>query len=295
MVTKHIQDGFPEQRQIILDKVKLQECNKAAFTHTALITRIGHYPLTNFHLVERPDGLDEHVLILNISGQGRLRIDDRLWEIHPNTVTLIPRGKPHAYGADDSVPWNIYWLHIRGAQADAFLNWKQTLAAEPILNLSDVTRLIEYFETVIRYSIAEFDESTLAKRTSLTYQILTEIIAVRSENNLKGKKVEERIIRSIRYMQASLDTELTLEDLSQVASLSVPHYCALFKNHTGTTPLRFFTRLRLQKACDFLENTNLSVGDISEKIGFEDPFYFGRVFKKFMRVTPSGYRKKLNG
>lgn len=289
----HIRDGFPEQRQIVLDENKLSTCKKIPFVESMLISHIGHFPKTNYHFVERPEGAPEHIFILNLSGEGWIRIDERLWTIHPNSIAIIPANTPHAYGADESVPWNIYWMHLRGPQADSFLEWKQSYISEPVLILASVERMIELFETAIRYSIADFDEIALAQRVALANQILAEIFHVREKNEHRAKKVEGRIIRSIRFMQESLNRDLALEELAREATLSVPHYCALFKAHTGTTPLRFFTRLRLQRACELMENESLNVKMVSEEMGFADPFYFGRVFKKIMGITPASYRKLL--
>lgn len=94
-------------------------------------------------------------------------------------------------------------------------------------------------------------------------------------------------------MQGSLHQELSLDELSSVAGLSPSHYSSLFKSHTGSSPLRFFTRLRMQKASEFLETTDLPIKIIADKLGFEDTFYFGRSFKKINGVSPSVYRKAI--
>ena len=289
----HIRDGFPEQRQIILSDAKRAICRTSPYAESLLISHIGHFPKTNYHFVERPLGAPEHILILNLSGEGWIRMDDRLWTIHPHSIVFIPANAPHAYGADESIPWNIYWMHITGAQADAFFSWKQSIIPEPVVILASVERMIELFETAIRYSIANYDEVALAQLVSLANQILAETVLAREVSEHRAKKVEGRIIKTIRFMQESLTQDLTLEQLAHKASLSVPHYCTLFKSHTGTTPLRFFTRLRLQRACELMKNANLNVRMVSEAMGFEDPFYFGRVFKKIMGITPTNYRKQL--
>lgn len=288
-----IRDGFPEQRQIILSEAKRAICRTSPYAESLLITHIGHFPKTNYHFVERPRGIPEHILILNLSGEGWIRMEGRLWTIHPHSIVFIPANTPHAYGADESVPWNIYWMHLCGFQADAFLTWKQSIMPEPVVILSSVECIIELFETALRYSIAVYDDATLARLVALANQILAEIVLVREVSEHRAKKVEGRIIRTIRFMQESLNQDLALEDLARKATLSVPHFCALFKAHTGTTPLRFFTRLRLQRACELMEDSNMNVKMVAEKMGFADPFYFGRVFKKIMGITPAAYRKQL--
>ena len=289
----HIRDGFPEQRQIILSDVKLKAAS-VPFVEALMITQIGHFPKTNYHFVERTHGTKEHILIVNLSGKGWIRIRNKLWQIPPDSVACIPANEPHAYGADESIPWNIYWMHVTGSQADAFMEWKQEIVPEPVIELSSVDRIIEQFETTIRYAIADYNEITLAKLVEHTHSILSEIICSRVQSKSRGKRVEGRIIRSIQLMQESVNQNLALEDLAKKAGLSVPHYCLLFKQHTGTTPLRFFTRLRLQRACELMLDPDKNLMTIAYELGFSDPFYFGRVFKKMMGMTASAYRKQLN-
>lgn len=290
-----IRDGFPEQRQIILSPEKRKQEEATPYVRSLRITDIGHFPETHYHFVERARGSTEHVLILNISGKGWLRMNHKLWEVPPHHVAFVPATLPHAYGADDSIPWNIYWMHMAGDQADAFMEWKTSMFEDPVFPLASVESLIEMFETAMRYSIAVFNEKTMANLVRVVHGILSETIVQREENRRGSRVVEGRILKSIRHMRESLDENLTLEELARVATLSVPHYSSLFKSHTGSSPLRFFTRLRLQKACELMEDPDRTVQSVAYELGFNDPFYFGRIFKKFIGVSPSQYRKELHG
>lgn len=289
----HIRDGFPEQRQVIMDNDKLKYWEESPFTRSLVVSHIGSFPKTNFHFVERLDGIPQHLIILNLTGKGWLRIGDKLWKIHPNDVAFIPANTPHAYGADDSLPWNIYWLHMKGLQADEFMQLKEGIISDNIFSLSSTERVVESFETALRYSIADFNDATVVNLVSTTHQLLADLISFRKKQKGRSQNVEKRIIKSIRYMQQSIDKNLTLEELATFATLSIPHYLTLFKSHTGSSPLRFFTRLRLQKACELLEETDQTIQSIAFHLGYEDPFYFGRVFKKFLEISPNKYRKRI--
>lgn len=290
-----IRDGFPEQRHIILSAAKRKQEEATPYVRSLRITDIGHFPETHYHFVERSNGTTEHVLILNISGKGWLRMKDKLWEVPPQHIAFVPANVPHAYGADDSIPWNIYWVHMTGDQAEAFMEWKDSMSEDPVFPLSSVESLIELFETAMRYSIAVFNEKTMAQLVGVVHGILAETIVQREENRRGSRIVEGRILKSIHHMRESLNDNLTLEELARVATLSVPHYSSLFKSHTGSSPLRFFTRLRLRKACELLEGPDQTVQSVAYELGFNDPFYFGRIFKKFIGVSPSHYRKELHG
>lgn len=104
--------------------------------------------------------------------------------------------------------------------------------------------------------------------------------------------IAERIGRSIAYMVDHLDEPVQVSTLAAQASVSPSHYFVLFKRQTGAAPIDFFIRLRMNHARQLLDSTCSSVKEIAAAMGYEDPFYFSRVFKSVHRVAPAEYRKR---
>lgn len=107
-----------------------------------------------------------------------------------------------------------------------------------------------------------------------------------------ASEIAERIGRSIAYMVNHLDEPVQVSTLAAQASVSPSHYFALFKRQTGTAPIDFFIRLRMNHARQLLDSTCSSVKEIAATMGYDDPFYFSRVFKSVHRVAPAEYRKR---
>lgn len=101
-----------------------------------------------------------------------------------------------------------------------------------------------------------------------------------------GRKVE----RSIAYMTDHINQPLQVATLAALANVSPSHFFALFKQRTGCPPMDYFTRLRMQHACRLLGSTSASVKEVAAALGYDDPFYFSRVFKSVHQVPPSRYR-----
>jgi transcriptional regulator GlxA family with amidase domain len=99
-----------------------------------------------------------------------------------------------------------------------------------------------------------------------------------------------RIERCVDYMTQHLDKPLQVATLAAQANISPSHFFALFKRQIGSAPMDYFTRLRMRRARQLLECTSLSVKEIASALGYDDPFYFSRVFKSVNHVPPSGYR-----
>jgi transcriptional regulator GlxA family with amidase domain len=105
-----------------------------------------------------------------------------------------------------------------------------------------------------------------------------------------GNGAIHRIDQSITYMAQHLDKPLQVATLAAQANVSPSHFFALFRRRIGSAPMDYFTRLRMQCACRMLERTSLSVKEVASALGYDDPFYFSRVFKSVNQMAPSNYR-----
>ncbi|GIO56619.1 hypothetical protein J21TS7_49370 [Paenibacillus cineris] len=103
------------------------------------------------------------------------------------------------------------------------------------------------------------------------------------------------ITQTVRYMMDRLEGTVTLKQLAAQARVSVPHFTQRFKEATGYSPIDYYLRLKIQLACRHLDLTGQSVKEISHRLGFQDPYYFSRLFKKIMGKSPSEYRGTRKG
>ena len=92
-------------------------------------------------------------------------------------------------------------------------------------------------------------------------------------------------------MQDHVDKNLTLQDFAGHVNYSPSHYSLKFKNETGFSPIEYFNQLKIQKACQYLQFTDLRIKEIAFKIGIQDAYYFTRLFGKTMGFSPKDYRR----
>ncbi len=104
---------------------------------------------------------------------------------------------------------------------------------------------------------------------------------------------EKRISQVIDYLETHQQGSLDTADLAARMQLSYKHLGTVFKEQTGHSIVDYHTRLRMQTAAKLLRETDLSITQISEKLGFGDAFYFSNVFKKIHHESPRSYRQSL--
>jgi AraC-like DNA-binding protein len=76
------------------------------------------------------------------------------------------------------------------------------------------------------------------------------------------------------------------------AKLSVSHFSVVFRARTGYSPIEYFNHLKVQKACQYLVFTGMSVKETAFTLGIEDQYYFSRMFSRLMGISPAVYRKR---
>jgi len=110
------------------------------------------------------------------------------------------------------------------------------------------------------------------------------------EPNYRSGMPAARLNRVMDFMRQNYAREIRLWELAQLAGMSPHYFCELFKKSTGVSPHQYSLRCRMDRAKDFLKSHQLTVGQVAEATGFADQSHFGKVFRRFVGVTPLQFR-----
>ncbi|MFC3797968.1 helix-turn-helix domain-containing protein [Cohnella sp. GCM10012308] len=288
-------EGFPEEKLLVLPDYLASELAGFELTKNFYVSNIGYFPRARHHYRERPEGCDSHIVIYCAEGAGWIEQDGRTDTLTERHLAVIPAGAPHRYGASEEAPWSIYWFHLRGGQVGAHLAL-YGLAGQPIpMPAALGAGFAESFERCYGL-LADKPYSLPAQvHVSLTLGQLLGAIGLSASGSPRHRKREEDLSRAIRFMNDRLHVTVTLPELAKHAGLSKQHLIHLFKQETGFPPIDYYLRLKMQKASQLLSLTGLSVKEIAAAVGFGDPYYFSRMFKKLMGTSPTDYRRVPKG
>jgi AraC family transcriptional regulator len=110
----------------------------------------------------------------------------------------------------------------------------------------------------------------------------------RSVAGLSRRNVE----RIVDLLCADLSADVDLTTMAATVSLSPFHFARAFKASTGVPPHRYLMQLRVEKARKLLEGTDLPIGEVASEVGYDDPSYLARLFRREVGTTPAQYRRK---
>jgi AraC family transcriptional regulator, arabinose operon regulatory protein len=289
-------EGFAGQRSAILPAELLKQLAAHPLCEALYITDIGHYPKAAFHDRERRRGSPQHILIYCVHGNGWYQIDKQTHVVSANQFFILPANVAHRYGADLQNPWTIYWVHFTGSRSVEYLKFlNQFQDGQPII-VPPRDERFHLFDDIIGHVEMSFNEDNMVYANHALAHFLTTFNHSVYRPAERSSTEQDPIGRTIAYMRQKLDKTLTLEELAQVAGMSTSHYSTVFRKKVQSAPINFFTFLKIQHACRLLQDTSLRIKDVAYQIGYEDPYYFSRVFTSVMGTSPRQFRStKKNG
>lgn len=285
--------GDAKDRQVFIQSHEtLERCRQLPVARKLYIKGIGSVVTSDNFSVERPKGISDYIIIFGESGRGELEIGERRWDIQDGQFMLTRPDVPHTFKSVSSSPWVFFWLHFSGSSAGEYADMLKLDEDNPLLYVGDLNSWVDCFNELYARVSSGWSDMDLTEASTGLAQLLTCTGGLRREQNPRSRLAETRVLKSIKYMTEHYMEPLSLGDLARQACLSIPQYGLLFKKYTGTSPARHLTQIRLRFACEQLKYTETSISDIGLSVGFEDPLYFSRLFRKNLGCSPSEFRKR---
>lgn len=248
---------------------------------------LGYYREASTHSMQR-DKHGDNLIIYCVDGKGSLSINGEVSTVSAGDLVCLPKGKAHHYQADRYQPWTIYWVHFDGLLSEAFIDYIGLQPGQYCQAIGLHNRLITNFERLLELRQSSHQLGAYIHAANRLRQLLAEIALLPQIRQSGGDFDLEQIHAT---MQAHVHEQLDLDTLANIAKLSKFHFTKKYKRLTGSTPINHFIHLKIQHACYLLDITDKSIREISEALGYEDSYYFSRLFKKVMGISPSQYRR----
>lgn len=240
--------------------------------------------------VERPQGYHWHQILFCSLGTGKLEIYNQTIHIGKDDAVFLPKDVPHRYYPDDE-KWGVSWIAFEGAHCDEVLT-KFHMTEPMLVNIGNDLRLGKLFERMVRSQETDFLYCDYIC-SGLLYEYLIELHrhTNAATDSARSRKIS-LLLPALRYIQDNYAKDFSMVQLSKILDVTPEYFCRVFKNTMNTTPIAYLTGIRINEAKRFLQQVGNSVLDVARMTGFNDPGYFCTVFKKYVGISPSEYRRQ---
>lgn len=237
--------------------------------------------------------LPEFQMVYITRGEGVFTSQGASYQVKPGSMMLILPGIKHAYRPLIETGWQEHWVGFRGGYFSRLLE-EGRFSAENV-----------FFQTGLHDSILSmfsqiFDE---VRRQQPLYQmkacalILSLIAEVLTRERRKDQpNYYQKIVEQAKYlMESNAYSEINLSSISEQLGISTSRLNEIFKTYTSMTPYQYYIHIKIHKAESLLEEADLPVKEVAYRMGFEDQYYFSRLFKSKTGVSPSAWKKFAGG
>ncbi len=221
-----------------------------------------------------------------LSGMGEVIRNGVRQMIPPGHGMLLVVPGEYTYQIHPDYPhWEFVFVDLAGEElvslaADALRDFGAVIPDTAELSLKRLTSSIVEGCGEHRY-VDAFSASAAA------YRMMMAILGACETHASTDHGIRERVLN---YCLRNLDRPISVDDMARAANLSRWYFSRRFRAAEGCPPGEFILKLKMDQAATLLQNTLLTVKEIADRCGFEEPSYFCRVFRKYYRISPAKYR-----
>ncbi|MNI15568.1 Arabinose operon regulatory protein [compost metagenome] len=244
-----------------------------------------------------PKVYDYYLLHHVIAGKGRFTCLGQESELHAGDSFIITPEQLVSYVSDEADPWHYRWIAFTGTQSSELVASIGLSAAQPIIR-SNEHRHIAVLYHQIQYAFRSKHPGLHLKVNGYLHLLLaaySEILAPMTVDALETDDDTKNLVQqAIHYLSTQYAEPITIEGMADSLGYNRAYLSRVFKRYTQVTPVTFLLKLRLDKARLLLrERLELTIEQIASSVGFHDPLYFSKQFRRWHGASPSEYRLQI--
>lgn len=235
--------------------------------------------------------LAEYQLIYITRGRGSFEVNDRQYAVFPGTVMVVLPGVRHSYRPDFETGWTEHWVGFKGPYADILREERFLSAAKPVYEVGLQNSLLSIFYSIFEL-VGKQEPLYQLKTCALVLSLLAEILSF-ERKRVQYSHSEQLVEKAKILMAERIGGVINLTEIAERLGVSTSHLNDVFRTYTGLTPYRYYIGIKIHKAKEMLARGGRSVKEVGYELGFEDQYYFSRLFKKKTGVAPSRWTERL--
>lgn len=263
--------------------------------HPLFVTSCGTYQLLTKPKLptHRPKGRVDFQLLYIASGQAHFYFNRKEEIVSAGNMVLYrPKEEQryYYYGTDHT---EVYWVHFTGNDVKKILRAHGISDDMHVIHTGTSLEYKQLFLQMIQeLKLCKEDyEELLILLLSHLFILIHRTINTRPRN--KAHAIMKEMDAAVKYFHQNYNQPISIEEFASSRHISISWFIRNFKEYTHSTPAQYLLSLRISNAQTLLETTDYNVTEIAEIVGYDNPLYFSRLFKKQCGLSPSEFRREL--
>ncbi len=232
-----------------------------------------------------------------LEGKGSLTAADEMGnatvhELHAGEGFLIFPGQITTYVADLDDPWEYIWIEFDGAHVKSNLDRLGFSPASPVYQAQDEDRCKQMVDAM--RSLLDHRSASQFYLVACAYLFFDAFLgSARPHRSGASSRLHSFYVdNALAYIEQNYQGDITVEDIARNAGLNRSYFGKVFRDAMGVSPQQFLIGFRIEKACELLKLSNLSVGEVGRAVGYSNQLHFSRAFKNARGLSPRAWRQQ---
>lgn len=267
---------------------------KEELNSSIYITWAGHRICSPDHRIG-PRILQNYKIILILKGRGWLVQEDIKFDLTAGDIFVLFPDVKHLYYTDPTCPWEIMWVSFNGNICNQIMQSMHLQPDNPVIVNSSSPKIIDLFKGIIDFLDCKNEPNALSS-TGYLYLLFSKMLDINLQNDNTVESISNKgiIEKCLTFIDLNYYNNINVDLLCKHVNYSRSYLSRLFKENTDLSIPEYINQVRMQKAKLLLKNTELNISEVAKSVGFVDPFYFSKTFKKFTGVPPANYKSEIS-
>lgn len=257
-----------------------------------IVTSCGTYRLKTVKRLPtwRPKGRLDYQLLYIVSGKGHFYFHGEDRVVYAGRMVLIQPRQEQRYEYFGEDKPEVYWVHFTGSDVKNILHKYQIPMDDPIF-YSGASSTYSYLFKEMIHELQNCKTGYEDLLAMYLRQIFLLVQRTRQEERpTVSTYIQEEMEFARRYFNEHYNEPISIQEYAESRNMSVCYFQRNFKQIVKHTPMQYLLTIRVNNAASLLETTDYSMAEIAAIVGYEDPLYFSRLFRKIKGVSPRDYR-----
>jgi AraC-like DNA-binding protein len=242
----------------------------------------------------------EHGRVLNefqinyiTEGEGIYENDSGRFKIKPGSLLITKPGDWHRYRPKKKIGWVEHYVGFRGNIANQIFKQPWFASGKAVIDIGNREEFIDTYYKIFEYVLEE-KPGFQQVAAGMIMKLLGYMISTYKQRDFSGKRVEQVIQNACFMIRENVEQEINFKEFAEQNHIGYSYFRKMFKKYTGVPPVQYHLDLKIMRSKEMLLSTDKIIKEISYELGFQSIYYFSRVFKKKLGVSPSEIRKTVN-